>query len=69
MDRRFLPSTNLDAGACNSPSTGLGYLGVITALVATSSTLGFPLEKITLIASALTVGIGFGLQAIIQIFV
>jgi len=69
LDRRFLPSTNLDAGARNSLSTGLGFLGVITALVATSSTLGLPLEKITLIASALTAGIGFGLQAIIQNFV
>ena len=69
LDRRFLPSTNLDVGARNSLVTGLGYLGVIAALIATSSTLGLQLEKITLIASALTVGIGFGLQAIIQNFV
>lgn len=67
--RRFLPSTNLDAFARNSIVTGLGYLGIIVVLLATSSTLGLHLEKITLIASALTVGIGFGLQAIIQNFV
>ncbi|WP_125996581.1 mechanosensitive ion channel domain-containing protein [Sphingomonas sp. S-NIH.Pt15_0812] len=69
LERRFLPSTNLDIGARTSITTGLSYVGIIFALVATSGTLGLQLEKITLIASALTVGIGFGLQAIIQNFV
>ncbi|RDE07375.1 mechanosensitive ion channel family protein [Sphingomonas aracearum] len=69
MERRFLPSTSLDAGARNSIVTGFSYVGIIVALLATSATLGLQLDKITLIASALTVGIGFGLQAIIQNFV
>lgn len=69
LERRFLPSTNLDIGARTSITTGLSYVGIIVALLATSGTLGLQLEKITLIASALTVGIGFGLQAIIQNFV
>ena len=69
LERRFLPSTNLDIGARTSITTGLSYVGIIFALLATSGTLGLQLEKITLIASALTVGIGFGLQAIIQNFV
>lgn len=69
LERRFLPATTLDIAARTSITTGLGYLGVIFALVGASSALGLQLEKITLIASALTVGIGFGLQAIIQNFV
>jgi len=69
LERRFLPSTSLDIGARTSITTGLSYVGIIVALLATSGTLGLQLEKITLIASALTVGIGFGLQAIIQNFV
>lgn len=69
LERRFLPSTNLDIGARTSITTGLSYVGIIVALLAASGTLGLQLEKITLIASALTVGIGFGLQAIIQNFV
>ncbi|QXT34841.1 mechanosensitive ion channel [Sphingomonas sanguinis] len=69
LERRFLPATTLDIAARTSITTGLGYIGVIFALVGASSALGLQLEKVTLIASALTVGIGFGLQAIIQNFV
>lgn len=69
LERRFLPSTSLDIGARTSITTGLTYVGIIVALLAASGTLGLQLEKITLLASALTVGIGFGLQAIIQNFV
>jgi potassium efflux system protein len=69
LERRFLPSTSLDIGARTSITTGLSYVGIVFALTAASGTLGLQIEKITLIASALTVGIGFGLQAIIQNFV
>lgn len=69
FEQRFLPSTTLGIGARTSIVTGLGYVGTIIALIAASGALGLQLDKITLIASALTVGVGFGLQAIIQNFV
>jgi potassium-dependent mechanosensitive channel len=69
MENRFLPSTALDVGARSSILTALTYVGVIIAMLSATNTLGVQLEKITLIASALSVGIGFGLQSIIQNFV
>ena len=69
LENRFLPSTALDIGVRTSLVTGLTYTGVLVAIIAATNMLGLQLEKITLIASALSVGIGFGLQAIIQNFV
>lgn len=69
LEKRFLPSTSLDIGVRTSLVTGLTYIGVLIAILSATSMLGLQLEKITLIASALSVGIGFGLQAIIQNFV
>jgi potassium-dependent mechanosensitive channel len=69
LEKRFLPATSLDIGVRTSLVTGLSYIGIIIALLSATSVLGLQLEKITLIASALSVGIGFGLQSIIQNFV
>ena len=69
LEKRFLPSTSLDIGARTSIVTGLSYVGIIIALLGATKMLGLQLEKNTLIASALSVGVGFGLQSIIQNFV
>jgi potassium efflux system protein len=69
LERRFLPATSLDIGVRSSIVTGLSYAGILLALLAATNALGINLDKITLIASALSVGIGFGLQSIIQNFV
>jgi small-conductance mechanosensitive channel len=69
LQQRLLPTTSLDLGVRSSIVTGLSYAGVVLALIAATSALGIALDKITLIASALSVGIGFGLQSIIQNFV
>lgn len=69
LEKRFLPSTTLDIGVRTSLVTGLSYFGILAALLSATNMLGVQLEKITLIASALSVGIGFGLQSIIQNFV
>jgi potassium-dependent mechanosensitive channel len=69
LDRRFLPRTGLDPGLQNSVSVLFGYTGVIIALIIALSTLGIDLQKIALIAGALSVGIGFGLQSVVSNFV
>ncbi|WP_442684594.1 DUF3772 domain-containing protein [Stenotrophomonas sp. JC08] len=65
----WLPKTGLDAGARNSISTVAYYLGIVLAVLWSLATLGIGFEKLALLASALSVGIGFGLQAITQNFV
>ncbi len=69
MNGTFFPATNLDAGARNSTSTIVRYVGTIVVVLWTFSTLGVGLERFALFASALSVGIGFGLQAITQNFI
>ena len=69
LSNTYLPKTELDAGARNSISTVTRYLGIIAAVLWGLTALGIGLEKLALVVSALSVGIGFGLQAITQNFV
>ena len=65
----FLPTTQLDFGLRNSIATAAGYLGFFAACAAAFAYLGLSLEKIAIVAGALSVGIGFGLQSIVNNFV
>ena len=65
----YLPKTELDTGARNSISTVARYLGIILVALWALAALGIGLERLALVVSALSVGIGFGLQAITQNFV
>jgi potassium-dependent mechanosensitive channel len=69
LERSYLPHTKLDPGLRNSIATSIGYLGIILAVMASASSLGFSLDKLTIVAGALSVGIGFGLQSIVNNFV
>lgn len=66
---QVLPQTGFDSGVQNSLSAGFGYIGVILAMVFGISALGVDLSNIALIAGALSVGIGFGLQTVVSNFV
>lgn len=66
---RYLPTTELDPGMQLSAATLFGYAGVVLAIALSLSALGLGLERVAWIASALSVGIGFGLQAVVQNFV
>lgn len=69
LAERLLPETNLDLGVQNSIASGFGYLGVLLAGTMAVAALGIDLSNIALIAGALSVGIGFGLQNVVNNFV
>ena len=52
-----------------SAATLLGYLGYVLAVSLSLSAVGIGLDRIAWVASALSVGIGFGLQAVVSNFV
>lgn len=67
--QRYLPTTGLDEGMRSSMATLLGYAGLVVVVSLALSAMGLALERVAWIASALSVGIGFGLQAVVQNFV
>jgi potassium efflux system protein len=69
LERQFLPRTSLDPGLQHSVSAIIGYVGVITVAGLALAEAGIDLQKIALIAGALSVGIGFGLQSVVSNFV
>ncbi len=69
LETRYLPTTKLDSGMQVSAATLFGYAGGVIAVALALSALGIGLERIAWVASALSVGIGFGLQAVVQNFV
>lgn len=66
---QFLPVTRLDESMRTSAANLLGYLGYFAVFMMAFSSLGIGLERMAWIVSALSVGIGFGLQAVVQNFV
>ena len=69
LETRFLPHTQLDAGLRNSIRTSIGYIGFLLALSVALGYLGLSFDKLAIVAGALSVGIGFGLQSIVNNFV
>jgi small-conductance mechanosensitive channel len=69
LREQLLPKSTMEPGMQDSIATLLGYLGGMLVFVLTLAALHVDLKSIAWIVSALSVGIGFGLQAIVQNFI
>ncbi len=69
LENNWLKMTTMGQGARDAMVTIIGYIMFMVAILAGLSAAGFDFSNITIIAGALSVGIGFGLQNIVNNFV
>ncbi|MBZ9732361.1 mechanosensitive ion channel family protein [Mesorhizobium sp. CA18] len=69
LDGSVMARGKVDAGVRNSIRLGVGYAGVAVAGLVGISAAGIDLSNLALVAGALSLGIGFGLQNVVSNFV
>lgn len=68
-DARIFAPARMEGGLRNTFRTLIGYTGLVIGIMVGIGMLGFPLANLALVAGALSLGIGFGLQSIVNNFV
>jgi potassium-dependent mechanosensitive channel len=69
VETKWLSRSRMDRGAKDALVTITGYLGFVVAALLGFAAAGISLSSLAMIASALSVGIGFGLQHVVSNFV
>ncbi len=69
LREQVLTQSRIDVGIANSVDTAIGYAGIGLALLIALSYAGLDITSLAIVAGALSVGIGFGLQSIVNNFV
>jgi small-conductance mechanosensitive channel len=69
LDVRVLTPAGISGGVRDSIRIAVGYVGVTIAALAALSYAGFNFSNLAIVAGAFSVGIGFGLQSVVNNFV
>ncbi|MDH5425490.1 MAG: mechanosensitive ion channel [Gammaproteobacteria bacterium] len=69
LEKRWLPETRIERGSREAIVSISGYTGVILSVLVSLGIAGVDFSNLAIIAGALSLGIGFGLQNIVNNFV
>jgi potassium-dependent mechanosensitive channel len=69
LDVRILKPAGISGGVRDSIRIAVGYIGIAIAALAALSYAGFNFSNLAIVAGAFSVGIGFGLQSVVNNFV